>query len=485
MQEDQSKKFPEDEGSQANSEGLSEVSGVDFRDEDTEDSRDRHLQSSFMSELELALEETNKTVVDELICPLHAADVADVLESLSYKNRGTLVDILAEGLDPEVLTEIAGEAREQVLDQLSNEQIAEAVLGLQSDDAVDVLEDLDQGDRDEVLANLEDQERKAFEKALGYPEDSAGRLMQTDFLALPEFWTVGQTIDLLRERDDELPVDFYDVFVVDPRHTPVGKVPVSRILRSKRDKTLAGIMMTDPHLVDPFSDQEEVAYQFSKYHLISAAVVDQSKRLLGVITVDDVVNVIGEEAGEDILALAGVSDEGINESLGDIAKGRFSWLFVNLGTAILASLVIGFFDATIEQMVALAVLMPIVASMGGNAGTQTMTVAVRGLATKELSTINASRILKREMKIALINGVGLSLLSGVVAFLWFNQLALGVVFSIAMIFNLFIASLAGLLVPFGLSRVGIDPAISSSVFVTTITDIVGFFVFLGLAGLIL
>ena len=450
-----------------------------------EDAYDPHIQLDYMADLKEALRSEDSEAVLPLVDDLLPADLADVLEVLPARERGVLVDLLGDRLDPEVLTEVEGEARDQMLDQLPTQKIAEVVLELDSDDAIDVLEDMDLRDRDEVLASIEDSERRAFEKALAYPEESAGRLMQTSFLALPEFWTVGQTIDLLRTEDENLPTDFYDVFIVDPMHRPLGKVPVSRILRMQRSACLGEVMLADPHLVDPFEDQEEVAYQFAKYHLISAAVVDESKRLVGVITVDDVVDVIGEEASEDILALAGVADAGVNESVADIAKSRFSWLLVNLGTAILASLVIGIFEDSLQQMVALAVLMPIVASMGGNAGTQTMTVAVRALATKELSGVNAPRVLRREVLISLLNGLGLAIIAGGTAWAWFGDPMLGAVFSIAMIINLLFAAAGGLLIPLGLTKIGVDPAVSSSVFVTTLTDVIGFFAFLGLAVLAL
>ncbi|UTW54281.1 magnesium transporter [Kordiimonas sp. SCSIO 12610] len=447
---------------------------------------DVHISREFIQQLQKILSDEDTDALFVLLEDFHAADVADILEVLASKERLKLIELLGSRLDPEVLIEIEGEAQDDLYENIPNEQIADAVNELETDDAVYVLEELDDQDREEVLKSLAVDDRVAIEESLSFPEDSAGRLMQRDLVALPEFWTVGQTIDYLRSDDADVPDDFYDIFVVDPGHKPVGSVPLSRVMRTGRDKAIGSIMDPELYLVDVKADQEEVAYQFTKYHLISAAVIDESRRLVGVITVDDVVDVIEEEAEEDILALAGVGgDTALNENIREITKSRFTWLLANLGTAILASAVIGFFDATIEQMVALAVLMPIVASMGGNAGTQTMTVAVRALATKELGTTNALRNISREVIVAGFNGVILALISGVIAWLWFDSIMLGGVFAAAMIVNMLAAGLFGILVPLAMQRSGIDPAIASSVFVTTITDVVGFFAFLGLAALFL
>jgi magnesium transporter len=447
---------------------------------------DVHLSKEFLAELQTYLKAGNEAALLTLLAELHAADVADILEVLPPSKRRSLIELLGDQLDHEVLSEIEGEAQDDLYDQMPNEQIADAVTEMETDDAVYVIEELDDDDRKEVMGKLPADDRVAIEESLSYPEDSAGRLMQRELFSVPEFWTVGQTIDFLRSEDEDIPDDFYDVFVVDPKHRPVGTIPLSRIMRAHRPAVIGEIMDKDPYLIDVNSDQEEVAYQFTKYHLISASVVDEGQRLVGVITVDDVVDVIEEEAEEDILALAGVSEEsGVNESFIEITKGRFAWLFVNLLTAVVASAVIGQFEATIEQMVALAVLMPIVASMGGNAGTQTMTVAVRGLATKELSATNAVRVMNRELMAAGLNGLLLAIVSGCIAWLWFGSMMLGGIFAAAMIFNIIVAGLCGLLVPLGLQKAEIDPAIASSVFVTTITDVVGFFVFLGLAAIFL
>jgi len=447
---------------------------------------DVHLSKDFVQALQVALKSDSEATVWELLEEVHAADVADILEVLSSGQRKKLIALLGDRLDPEVLSEIEGEAQDDLYEHMPNTQIADAVTEMETDDAVYVIEELDDEDRAEVMQKLAADDRVAIEESLSYPEDSAGRLMQRQLFSVPEFWTVGQTIDFLRSDNENIPEDFYDVFVVDPAHRPVGTVPLSRIMRTNRPVSIGYIMEKDPYLVDVCADQEEVAYQFTKYHLISASVVDEAQRLVGVITVDDIVDVIEEEAEEDILALAGVRDEsGVNESFTEIVKGRFVWLFVNLVTAVLASNVIYQFEATIEQLVALAVLMPIVASMGGNAGTQTMTVAVRALATKELSSTNAIRVMNRELMAASLNGFLLAIVSGVVAWFWFDSVLLGGIFAAAMVFNVFVAGLCGLLVPMGLQKANIDPAIASTVFVTTITDVVGFFVFLGLAAMFL
>jgi len=445
-----------------------------------------HQDKEFIQQILSAVKESNQDQAIELVEDLHAAEIADLLEVMSSSQRVGFIELLGEQLDPDVLIEVEGAAQDDLYEHMPNQQIADAVTELETDDAVYVLEELDAEDREEVLRSLAADDRMAIEESLSYPEESAGRLMSRDLVAVPEFWTVGQTIDYLRSENEDIPDDFYDIFVVDPSHKPVGTVPLSRVMRTHRPVTIGEIMDNDPTLVDVTADQEEVAYQFTKYHLISAGVVDQSQRLVGVVTVDDVVDVIGDEAQEDILALVGVSEEsGVNENFFEVTKDRFTWLFINLGTAILASVVIGLFDATIEQMVALAVLMPIVASMGGNAGTQTMTVAVRAIATKELSATNALRVVNREVAAAAVNGLALAAFSGLVAWLWFGSAGLGALFAVAMVVNMVVAGLSGVLIPLTLNKVGADPAIASSVFVTTITDVVGFFSFLGLAALFL
>ncbi|WP_417457516.1 magnesium transporter [Kordiimonas sp.] len=456
------------------------------RPEVEEEETEVHHDREFIQQVHTAVREEDAERAYDLVADLHAADVADLLQVLPSAQRVGFIGLLGERLDPDVLIEVEGAAQDDLYEHMPNELIADAVTELEADDAVYVLEELDEEDREEVLRALAADDRVAIEESLSFPEESAGRLMSRDFVSLPEFWTVGQTIDFLRSEDEDIPADFYDIFVVDPSHHAVGTVPLSRVMRSQRHVTIGSIMDSDPHVVKVTADQEEVAYQFSKYHLISAAVVDDSQRLVGVVTVDDIVEVIGDEAQEDILALAGVGEEsGVNENFMEVTKSRFFWLFVNLGTAVLASVVIGLFDATIEQMVALAILMPIVASMGGNAGTQTMTVAVRAIATKELSRTNALRVVNREMMAALVNGILLAIVSGALAWAWFGDLMLGGIFAFAMVFNMFVAGLSGVLVPMTLNKAGVDPAIASSVFVTTITDVVGFFAFLGIAAIVL
>lgn len=451
----------------------------DVPDIDLAPTGEQHLDRAFMDSLRASLADDNQSELEGYLTDLQVEDLADVFEILSVYERKTLARAIGERVDPELLSALEGEAFDQFVDTLDSEQIAEAVGELEIDDAVEVLEEMDDAVREEVLEALDDEDRAPLERSLGYPEDSAGRLMQTGVVALPQFWTVGQTIDYLRSDDGDIPSDFYDIIVVDPVHKPIGTIAVSRLMRAGRPTILADLMAADPMVIDVMSDQEEVAYQFTKYHLISASVVDETGRLLGIITVDDVVDVIDEEAEEDILALAGVGESSLGESFNETVKARLIWLSANLATAILASLIIGMFDYAIDQLVALAILMPIVASMGGNAGTQTMTVTVRALATRELSSVNAGRVLGREIMMALLNGLVLGAASGVAAYLWFGNLTLGLIFGAAMVFNMLTAALSGVLLPLGLSRAGIDPAVASSVFVTTITDVVGFFVFLG------
>jgi len=444
-----------------------------------------HRDPAFINLIQEAIDAENGEAVHELVDELHAADVADIFETLSSSYRGNLLEILGDTLDPEILAELEGVAQDEIYESLSNDQIANAVSEMDTDDAVYVLEELDEKDQLEVLDSLAPDDRAAIEESLSYPEDSAGRLMQRDLIALPDFWTIGQAIDHMRDDTEDHPLDFYNIFVVDPAFKPIGTVPLSKLICSKRTLKLSEVMEEDPHVISVMKDQEDVAYQFSKYHLISTAVVNDFGRLVGMITVDDVVDVIEEEAEEDIMALAGVYEGSINETIFDITRMRFTWLFVNLLTAVLASTVIFYFGATIEQMVALAVLMPIVASMGGNAGTQTMTVAVRAIATKELNSSNWWRILNREMLVAFVNGTLLASISGVVAWLWFDDAILGSVFAFAMVVNLIVAGFFGLMIPVMLDKMDIDPAISSSVFVTTITDVIGFFAFLGVAAAVL
>ncbi len=440
------------------------------------------LSPSFVRDVVDALDRGDVAAVREKTAGLHAADLADLISLIRPDERRELMDVLGASLDPNVLTELEEGVRDEVLPLIKPEAIARAVEVLDSDDAVYLLEDLDEARQREILNQVQETDRAAVEYSLQYPENSAGRLMQRQIITVPPFWTVGQTIDYMRETDN-LPQEFLHIFVVDPAFHPLGTVPTSRILRTKRPVKIGDIMDPDPILIPAGMDEEEVAYQFEQYHLYSAPVIDSNSRLCGMITVDDVVGVIQETNEADILQLGGVNEEAeVTDTVLTTTRRRFSWLFVNLLTAILASVVIAFFDGTIEELVALAVLMPIVASMGGNAGTQTLTVAVRALATRELTPTNMIRVVGRETMVGALNGVVFALLMGAVGGLWFQSTDLGIVLAAAMLINLLFAGLAGILIPITLHRMGIDPAISSTVFVTTVTDVVGFFVFLGLAA---
>jgi len=414
--------------------------------------------------------------------PLHAADVGDVLESLDADERLDLVRSLGDRFDYSALTEVDESVRVELMDELPNADIARGVTGLDNDDAVAILEDLDQEDRDEVLANLPTFERLSLKRSLDFPEDSAGRRMQTDFIAIPPFWTVGQTIDYLRTEPD-LPDEFYQIYVVDASYQVLGIIPLDKFLRAQRATAIEALMNTNFVSVDASEDQEEAARDFERYDLVEVGVVDESRRLVGVLTIDDIVDVIHEEADEDIKLLAGVGDEDISDSTADTVRSRLPWLVINLMSAVGVSFVIGLFGATIDQMVALAVLMPIVASMGGNAGTQTMTVTVRALAMRELDGRRMRRLVGREMVVGVANGAIFAILIGLITWARFNDLQLGIVIGLAMIINLIVAGTAGILIPIMLDKLKADPAIASAVFVTTITDMVGFFAFLGIAGL--
>ncbi|HJU30779.1 MAG TPA: magnesium transporter [Hyphomicrobiaceae bacterium] len=417
-----------------------------------------------------------------LVAGLEARDLANVIELLEPAHRVGLIAALGQDFRPDVLSELDETVRDQLLPALPKDVLAKAIAELETDDAAYLLENMDEPVRQEILAQMPSGDRAALERNLEYPQDTAGRLMQTDFVAVPPFWTVGRVIDHMREADD-LPETFSDIYVVDPTYHVLGSVDLSRLLRTKRHVLIDSLMETGRKTVLATADQEEVARQFERYDLKSAPVVDADARLVGVVTVDDVVEVIEEEADEDLRRLAGVGDERITDSVRHIVPARFWWLLVNLVTAILASVVIKQFDATIEHMVALAVLMPIVASMGGNAGTQTMTVAVRALATGELGAFNTARVVLRETATGLINGLAFAVIMGTIAFLWFGSNTLGGVIAAAMVINLLAAAVAGIFIPLGLQRWGFDPAVSSTVFVTTVTDVVGFFAFLGLASL--
>ncbi|SDZ12457.1 magnesium transporter [Jannaschia faecimaris] len=431
-----------------------------------------------------ALEDRDAMALDDLLEPLHGADIADLLEQITEFERQTLIELWSGHIDGEILSELDEGLREEILSSLPAEDVAEAVRELDTDDVVDLIENLDdQSQAGAILGALDDADRVAVERALTFPEYSAGRLMQREVVIAPSFWTVGQAIDYLRSAE-ELPEQFYHVILTDPRMRPVGHVTLGKILSTAREVPLSDIEEDSFRTFYATDPESEVAYAFNQYHLISAVVVDEDDRLLGVITIDDAMSVLDEEAEEDILRLAGVDSEGsLSDRVLGTVRRRFPWLGVNLITSILASLVIAQFDAVIAEIVALAVLMPIVASMGGNAGTQSLTVAVRALATRDLTGANVWRVIRREVAAGLINGVAFAIVMGIVGVVWFGNPMLGVVIGVAMVINLGVAGLAGVGIPVALEKVGIDPALASGAFVTTVTDVVGFFAFLGLAAL--
>lgn len=444
--------------------------------------RGEGVEDAFVRDVAAALASDNLDGIRARVEDLRAPDLADLIELLSPDERVQLIQALGPTFDYEVFSEIDETVRDQLSEALPNELLARAVTQLDTDDAAYLLENLEDADKEEILSQLATSDRAALERNLEYPEETAGRLMQADFVAVPPFWSVGQVIDHLRITED-LPESFSEIFVVDPGFRVLGSVNLSRLLRNQREVLIETVMDADRHLVLATADQEAVARQFKRYDLMSAPVVDANNRLVGVVTVDDVVEVIQDEAEEDIKQLAGVGDESLTDTVLETVRSRVPWLIVNLGTAVLASFVIQAFDATIEQMVALAVLMPIVASMGGNAGTQTMTVTVRALATSKLGPVNAPRVITKETLVGLSNGLVLSALMAGIVYLWFGSSGLGAVIGAAMIVNLLAAALAGILIPLVFDRFDLDPAPASGVFVTMVTDCVGFFAFLGLASL--
>lgn len=439
------------------------------------------MATDFVDAVLLAVDASDADLARDLAANLHEADLADLIEAIPGPARTRLVALLGSEFDFAALTEVDENVRLSLLENLPVDTIAEGLSELDSDDAVFILEDLPIEDRVEILGQLPALERLVLQRSLDYPEQSAGRRMQTEYIAVPPFWTIGQAIDYMRETDD-LPESFYELFVVDPSYRLLGTVALDHLLRTKRPVSIFDIMGETAHKVHAEEDQEKVARTFERYNLVSAAVVDDAERLVGVLTIDDIVDVIHEEAEEDIMRLAGVGDEDISDNFVLAVRSRFVWLLVNLLTAVLASVVIGAFDATIQQMVALAILMPIVASMGGNAATQTMTVTVRAIAMRELDSYNVRRTILREGAVGLVNGLLFALIIGVVSAVWFGNIALSVVIGVAMIVNMFLAGLAGILIPIVIDKFKGDPAIASSVFVTTVTDVAGFFVFLSLAS---
>ena len=416
---------------------------------------------------------------------IHNADIAELLQNLDPVLRLSLLNIIRDRFDPEILTYLNDSLRDEIVETLDIKQLASNAKQLDIDDAVDLVEDLEKEDQNTFLENLEEEERNLIEQGLNYPEDSAGRLMQRKFVSIDQWWNVGQAIDYLRGNKKKLPEDFYDIYLVDKDRKVEGVVPLGRLMGSKRNVKLSSLKNKELRVIEINTDQEEVAYQFSKYGLVSAPVIDEQKKILGSITVDDVVDVIEEEREEDILKLGGVGHTDIYNSVVDTTKSRISWLIVNLMTAVVASIVIGLFEAAIEKVVALAILMPIVASMGANAGTQTLTVAVRALAVKELTTSNALKIITKETLIGGINGIIFAVVISLVSIYWFQDFMLGVIIGLAMVLNLILAGFAGTIIPLALEKMKIDPALASAVILTTITDVFGFLSFLGLATLFL
>ncbi len=438
------------------------------------------VRSAYLAHIGAAIADRDVLTLGKDVGELHESELADLLEALQSDQRQALVRLLGKEFDFGALTEVDEAIRLEIVDSVPNEDLAAAVQEMDSDDAVYILEDMEREDQDEILARLPHEERMLLQRALNYPEESAGRRMQTEFVAVPAFWTVGQTIDYLRDEKD-LPDRFAQIYVVDPSFKLAGAVDLDQILRTKRTVKIEDILHETRHALPATMDQEEAAQIMQQYELMSAAVVDENERLVGVLTFDDVVDVIQEEHEEDIMRLAGVGDEELSDSVYETAKSRWPWLIANTFTAFLASSVIGLFGGTIQQMVALAVLMPIVASMGGNAGTQTMTVTVRALATKDLDIYNSFRVIRREVLIGLSNGLLFAVLIGMVASVWFGDWNLGLVIGFALIVNLTTAALAGITIPLILDRFGADPALGSGAFVTMCTDCVGFFSFLGFA----
>ena len=444
-----------------------------------------NLSSSFLQELINKIEAKDLFSVNDLLSKLHPSDIAEVISNLPEKNRFELIALENFKINPHVIVELTDELQKEILEKISSDRIVKIINSLESDNALQIIENLEDNKKEKVLTKIPIEDKNLFEETLStYPENSAARIMQREFAAVPEDWTVGQTIDYLRETS-ELPKEFLEIFIINQLNIPIGSVPSSRVLRTPRDVKMNSIMKNNKFLIPAEMDQEQVAYNFEQYNLFSAGVVDQNQKLIGMITVDDIVTVIKEEAEEDTLRLAGVSDEEISDSAFSITKKRFIWLTINLLTAILASTVISLFNASIEKVVALAILMPIVASMGGNAGTQTLTVTVRLLATKELISSNVNKIVSKEFLVGFYNGLIFAIITGLAIFVWFKDYHLSLLIAVAMIINMTAAGFFGIFIPVILNKFKIDPAISSSVFVTTITDVFGFLSFLGLASYIL
>ena len=447
--------------------------------------KDKKVNIEFNKEFIKIIEEkiklSDSQFIDNSLKELHPSDSADIIENLSIENRSKLIELEGFNIEPEIFVELNESIQSEILLLLSINSIANLLKKLESDDAIAILENIDQSKKDSVLNLLPPQDRFLLEEGLGYPEDSAARIMQRQFTAIPSNWSVGQTIDYLRESKN-LPDEFLEIFIVDTDFKPIGTVPSSKVLRTPRDNKMNSIMREMQVLIPVNMDQEEVGHTFENYNLTSAGVVDKNNKLVGMITSDDILTIVKEEAEEDALRLAGVGDEEITDGIFKKTKRRFNWLLLNLFTAFLATWVISIFGATIEQMVALAFLMPIVASMGGNAGMQTLAVTIRAIATQKLSTTNISKTVSKEFAIGILNGVIFAIISSVIVFLWFKDLNLSIIIAVSMILNMIVAGLFGILVPVTLKKFKVDPAISSSVFVTTITDVIGFLSFLGVGA---
>ncbi|OIQ42430.1 MAG: magnesium transporter [Roseobacter sp. MedPE-SWde] len=458
--------------------------GKDTLHEDQPKDEGYDLDRKLVAGILFAVDREDKAALTTLMEDLHAADIADLLEQINSYDRTRLIRLYGREFDGEILSELDESIREEVIATLNPSVLASAVRELETDDVVDLVEDLEEPQQEAILDALEDSDRVAVEQSLSYPENSAGRLMQREVVMAPEHWNVGQAIDYMRESED-LPEQFYHMVLVDPRLRPIGNVTLGRIMGTKREVPLADLLEESFQVIPADQDEEDVAYAFNQYHLISAPVVDGDGRLAGVITIDDAMAVLDEEHEEDILRLAGVGESSLSDSVSETSKRRLPWLAVNLCTAICASLVISQFEATIAELVSLAILMPIVASMGGNAGTQSLTVAVRALATKDLTGANVWRVIRREALVGLLNGLCFAVVLGVVGMLWFGSPMLGAVIGAALVVNMVIAGFAGTVVPVVLDKLGVDPALASGTFVTTTTDVMGFFIFLGLASEVL
>ncbi len=447
--------------------------------------KDKKVNIEFNKEFIKIIEEkiklSDSQFIDNSLKELHPSDSADIIENLSIENRSKLIELEGFNIEPEIFVELNESIQSEILLLLSINSIANLLKKLESDDAITILENIDQSKKDSVLNLLPPQDRFLLEEGLGYPEDSAARIMQREFTAIPSNWSVGQTIDYLRESKN-LPDEFLEIFIVDTDFKPIGTVPSSKVLRTPRDNKMNSIMREMQVLIPVNMDQEEVGHTFENYNLTSAGVVDKNNKLVGMITSDDILTIVKEEAEEDVLRLAGVGDEEITDGIFKKTKRRFNWLLLNLFTAFLATWVISIFGATIEQMVALAFLMPIVASMGGNAGMQTLAVTIRAIATQKLSTTNISKTVSKEFAIGILNGIIFAIISSVIVFLWFKDLNLSIIIAVSMVLNMIVAGLFGILVPVTLKKFKVDPAISSSVFVTTITDVIGFLSFLGVGA---